>query len=120
MNAVLSIKPEYVREIIAGHKCYEYRTKVFSQSVEKVYIYASSPVSKVVGEFYPVNILIGRPADIWQMTKAYSGITEQLFEEYFEGRKVAYAISIQNLKIYDIPKTLPFRAPQSYRYIETL
>ena len=103
MNAVLSIKPEYVREIIAGHKCYEYRRKVFSRSVEKVYIYASSPVCKVVGEFYPVRILAGTPAEIWQKTFESSGITKKLFEDYFEGRNVAYAISIQNLKLYDEP-----------------
>ena len=120
MNVVLSIRPEYVAEINAGRKRFEFRKTIFKEKVEKVYIYASAPVSKVVGEFRPVDILSGAPAEIWKQTKSYSGITEQFYKEYYAGRTVAYAIVIQNLKIYDTPKNLPFHAPQSFRYIDTL
>lgn len=120
MNIILSIKPEYVSEIIAKRKRYEFRKAIFKQPVEKVYIYASSPVSKVVGEFQPVDILKGTPAEIWKRTKDFSGITESFFNQYYDGRDTAYAIVIQNLKIYDTPKELPFHAPQSFRYIEYL
>ena len=58
MNVILSIKPEYVAEIKAGRKGFEFRKTIFKEKVEKVYIYASSPVSKVVGEFQPVDILV--------------------------------------------------------------
>lgn len=57
MNVILSIKPEYVSEIIAGRKRFEFRKAVFAKSVEKVYIYASAPISKVVGEFDPIDSL---------------------------------------------------------------
>lgn len=120
MNAILSIKPEYVSEIIAGRKRFEFRKAVFAKPVEKVYIYASSPISKVVGEFQPVDILSDKPDVIWRKTRGYAGISEHLYKEYYAGRTVAYAIVIQNLIIYDIPKLLPFHAPQSYRYIEEL
>lgn len=120
MKVALSIKPEYVAEIKAGRKRFEYRKAIFKQKVEKVYIYASAPVSKVVGEFEPVDVLQGKPDDIWEKTKKFSGITEDFFYEYFAGRDVAYAIVIQNLKMYDKPKELPFHAPQSFRYIESL
>lgn len=120
MNAILSIKPEYVSEIIAGRKRYEFRKAVFARPVDKVYIYSSAPVSKVVGEFEPVKILMGDPKGIWNKTKHYSGITKKFFDEYFSGRSVAYAIEIKNLVIYDEPKVLPFHAPQSFRYIERL
>ena len=120
MNAILSIKPEYVTEIIAGRKLYEYRKAVFAQPVEKVYIYSSSPISKVVGEFQPVDILNGTPATIWKQTQKKSGITKAFYDTYFAGRQIAYAIEIKNLKIYDTPKELPFHAPQSFRYIESL
>ena len=49
MKVALSIKPEYVAEIKAGRKRFEYRKAIFKQKVEKVYIYGSAPVSKVVG-----------------------------------------------------------------------
>lgn len=48
---ILSIKPEYVTEIEARRKRFEFRKAIFKQKVGKVYIYASAPVSKVVGEF---------------------------------------------------------------------
>lgn len=120
MNAILSIKPEYVTEIIAGRKRYEYRKAVFAQPVDKVYIYASSPIRKVVGEFQPVDILSGTPVTIWEQTRKKSGITKVFYDSYFAGRQIAYAIEIKNLKIYETPKELPFHAPQSFRYVESL
>ena len=119
-NVILSIKPEYVAEIKAGRKRFEFRKAIFKEKGEKVYIYSSSPISKVVGEFQPVDILCDNPDRIWEMTRVYSGISEQFYKEYFSGRNVAYAIVIQNLKIYDTPKVLPFHAPQSFRYIDEL
>lgn len=120
MNVVLSIKPEYVAEIKAGRKCFEFRKAIFKEKVEKVYIYASSPISMVVGEFQPVDILSDKPDKIWEVTRDSAGISEQSYNDYFMGRSVAYAIVIQNLKMYDIPKHLPFHAPQSFRYVESL
>ena len=120
MNAILSIKPEFVEEIKAGKKRYEYRKSVFKQPVEKVYVYASAPVSKVIGEFQPVDVLSGEPMEIWDKTKSFSGITEKFFKEYYKGKTTAYAIVIQNFKLYKDPRMLPFQAPQSFRYIETL
>lgn len=107
-------------EIKAGRKLFEFRKAIFKQPVEKVYIYASAPVSKVVGEFQPVDIMKGTPAEVWAKTRNLSGITEKFYKEYFAGRTIAFAIVIQNLKIYDNPKDLPFHAPQSFRYIEYL
>ena len=120
MNAILSIKPEYVTEIIAGRKRFEFRKAVFARPVGKVYIYASAPVSKVVGEFQPVDVLKGAPHEVWKKTRRYSGIPQDWYDEYFNGCTTAYAIEIKNLQIYKEPKELPFRAPQSYRYIDNL
>lgn len=51
MKVILSIKPEFVEKIINGEKKFEYRRKIFKKDVEKVLIYASSPIKSVVGEF---------------------------------------------------------------------
>lgn len=120
MNAILSIKPEFVKEIVTGKKLFEYRKSVFKHPVEKVYIYASAPISKVVGEFRPVDILNGAPDEIWKRTRYSAGISEQFYDEYFAGRTEAFAIVIQNLKIYETPKELPFHAPQNFRYVESI
>ena len=120
MNAILSIKPKYVEEIKAGRKRFEFRKAVFKRPVEKVYIYASAPVSKVVGEFQPVDVLIDTPDKIWAKTRDYAGITEKFYKEYFAGKQTAYAIVIQNFVKYDKPFPLPegVKAPQSFCYID--
>jgi predicted transcriptional regulator len=122
MNAILSIKPQFIEEIVAGKKKFEYRKSVFKQPVEKVYVYASAPISKVIGEFQPVDVVTGAPGDVWKETKQFSGITKNLFDEYYKGRKTAYAFVIQNFVKYDCPVNLPegMHAPQSYCYVESL
>lgn len=122
MNAILSIKPQFIEEIVAGKKKFEYRKSVFKQPVEKVYVYASAPISKVIGEFQPVDVVTGAPGDVWKETKEFSGITKILFDEYYKGRKIAYAIVIQNFVKYDCQVNLPkgMHAPQSYCYVESL
>ena len=122
MKAILSIKPQFVEEIVAGKKKFEYRKSVFKQPVEKVYVYASAPVSRIIGEFQPVDILSGEPDIVWKQTKEFSGISEGFYKEYFRGKTTAYAIVIQNFKLYEESLPLPkgIKAPQSYLYIEKI
>jgi len=52
MKVLLSIKPKYAEMILSGEKKYEFRRAIFKKpGISKVVIYASSPVSKVIGEF---------------------------------------------------------------------
>lgn len=119
MNAILSIKPEFVAEIAAGRKGFEFRKTIFKQRVEKVYIYASSPVSRIVGEFEPVDVVKGTPEEVWKQTKTRAGISRELFDAYYKGHETAYAIVIRNYVEYKEPKRLPkgVTAPQSYCYV---
>ena len=122
MKALLSIKPEFVYEIMSGKKKYEYRKKIFKQDVESVVIYASMPVGRIVGEFTIGEIISSSPKEIWKETKEYSGISYKDYCKYFKGRKDAYAIQIKELKRYERPidpyETFDhFVPPQSYKYI---
>ena len=69
MNVILSIKPEFVEKIFSGEKQYEYRKILFKQKVDTVYIYASHPISKIVGEFKIDEILCDTPGNIWKETR---------------------------------------------------
>ena len=125
MNAILSIKPQFVEEILAGKKKYEYRKSVFKQPVEKVYIYSSAPVSRIVGEFEVAQILASTPTLVWQLTKEHSGISKHFFDIYFKGRSEGYAIEIKNLVHYEQPvnpyvRIEGFHAPQSFCYIDKI
>lgn len=61
------------------------------------------------------------PEDLWKKTKAHSGISKSFFDEYFKGRKVAYAYRLGKVKAYDTPLKLSSygvkAAPQSFIYV---
>ena len=123
MNVILSIKPCFCASIFKGLKLYEYRKKVFKHSdVDKVYVYASKPISKIVGYFTIKRIISDTPSMIWSQTHEHGGITKKQFHEYFQGHSVAHAIEIDEVvKINPInPKEVikGFTAPQNYCYLE--
>lgn len=123
MDALLSIKPEFVNEIRLGKKKYEFRKRIFQRAnVEKVIIYESAPVSKIVGEFEITKILEEKPDILWEKTKNQAGITKSFFDLYFRGKEIAIAIAFDTFEEYPEPKTLKQlglkAAPQSFIYIE--
>ncbi len=117
---IISINPEHVNNIINGTKKYEYRTKAAKKDVNKLIIYETTPIKKVVAEAEIVEVLALDPNALWEKTREYSGITKNFFDEYFKDRKVAYAYKLGKIKVYDEPKTLTefgLRvAPQSFAY----
>ena len=123
MNAILSVKPEYATKILSGEKLYEYRKTVFRRPVEKVYIYASSPVCMIVGEFQIDHILKESPKTLWDITHSESGVNKAFFFRYFKGKSKAYAIKVKDVVSYAIPLSPytvqeDFKAPQNYIYVK--
>ena len=121
MNAILSIKPQFVEEIIAGRKLFEFRKKSFKQEVNTVFVYASSPICRIVGEFKLGAILEGTPEHVWSLTADHSGITKRYYDQYFSCHKVSYALEIKSFKRYKTPinpylTIRDFHAPQSFCY----
>ncbi len=124
MIALLSVKPEFAERIFNGIKKFEYRKKVFARKdVEKIIVYASSPMKCVIGEFEFDNIILDTPSIIWEKTAVYSGINHESFFKYFSGSRKAYAICITHAIRYANPVNLQnmlpgFTPPQSFRYIK--
>ncbi|HFR4141666.1 ASCH domain-containing protein [Bacillus cereus] len=123
MKVLLSIKPEFVEEIILGNKRFEYRKNIFKRKdISSVVVYATKPYGKVVGEFEIEDIIIDNPDNIWKKTKNHSGITKSYFNHYFAGRQKGVAIQIKEFKKYEEPLDLiDFdsnlkAAPQSFCY----
>ncbi len=124
MNVILSIKPEFVEKIFSGDKKYEYRKVLFKQKVDTVYIYASRPICKIVGEFKIEEILCDTPENIWKMTKEQSGVTKKFFDKYYKGTARGVALKIKECKEYEAgvnPYSLipNFKVPQSFIYTST-
>jgi predicted transcriptional regulator len=119
---ILSIKPEYAERIINGVKKYEYRKIIARKEVNKIYIYATYPVMKIIGEVsIDGDILKGSPTAIWERTKQNSGISRSKYRLYFKGKKYAYAYPLGKITRYDSPKHLSdfglSQPPQSFVYV---
>ena len=124
MNVILSIKPCFCNSIFKRLKLYGYRKKVFKcLDVDKVYIYASKPISKIVGYFTIKRIISDTPSMIWSQTHEYGGISKKLYLDYFNSHDVAHAIEIDEVVKLDTPidpkeVIKDFTAPQNYCYLE--
>lgn len=97
MNALLSIKPEFAEKILSGQKEYEFRRTSFrdASKVEVVYLYASSPVQKIVGAFTIGDVIGDTPEELWQQFGNQSGISDKArFMKYYEGADDGYAYKI--------------------------
>lgn len=121
-TVLLSIKPEFAEKIFDGTKKYEFRKSIFKNSdVQKVIVYASSPVQKVIGEFSIVDILNDDIETIWKKTALQSGITHDFYLSYFANKEKAYAIKIGKTMRYKKARALSdFNlsfAPQSFAYL---
>ena len=118
---IISINPEHVKNIINGTKKFEYRTKVAKNDVDKIIIYETTPIKKVVAEVEIVEVLMMKPDELWNQTKEQSGITKAFFDSYFENHNVAYAYRLGKVKVYKESKTLEEfglrYAPQSFAYV---
>lgn len=124
MKVLLSIKPKYAEKIFSGEKKWEYRKKIWTQKVDKVVVYASTPTQRVVGEFEIDQILSGSPIMLWRHTLYQADITVFEFATYFEKyfQSIGYAIEIKKPIRYEKPLTLKelgvSRPPQNFMYLE--
>ena len=119
---VISINPEYVRKIISGIKKYEYRTKAAKKDIDKIIIYETKPVKKIVAEAEILEVLEMEPNELWKKTYKNSGTTKKFFDQYFENRSIAYAYKLGKIKVYEKPIELSdigiMNAPQSFMYLK--
>jgi len=124
MDVLLSIKPKYVKSIIEGEKRYEFRKAIFrNREINRIFIYSSAPVKKIVALFEISTILEDNPIVLWDQVRDHAGIEDSEFFSYFAGRSRGYAIGIENLHEFDEPidprvKNPGFVPPQSYCYLD--
>ncbi len=120
---LMPINPEYVDEILAGRKKYEYRKiKAKRNNIDKMIIYSTSPIMKVVAEVDIKEILEEDPEKLWEMTKNESGITKDFYNKYYKNKNTALAYKLGKIRIYDKPKNLDDiginYVPQSFVYLD--
>ena len=117
----MSINPEHVENILNGNKRFEYRKHASKRTPNKILIYCTAPVSKVVGEVEVLDVIQSTPSKIWNLTSNYSGISKTFFIDYYKDKTEAVAYKLGKVTVYKKPKELidfglTF-APQSYAYV---
>jgi predicted transcriptional regulator len=120
--ALLSIHPRYSDAILSGRKRVEFRRRGLSSATSHVILYATAPVSKVVGWFSVAAIESGAPAELWRRYGKVGGIDRLAFDAYYFACSLGFAIRIGAATKLHIPIDLatldPDRSPpQSFRYV---
>jgi len=121
MKVVLSIKPEFAFKIFDGTKKFEFRKSIFkNEKIKTIIVYASSPVQQVIGEFDIEEVLNHNLSTLWDLTREFSGISEEFYYEYFLNKEQGFAIKIKKTRKYRTPKCLRadfnLSPPQSFAY----
>lgn len=118
---LLSINPEHVENIFNGKKEFEFRKNSCKSPVDKIIIYETSPVMRIVGEADILEIIIDNPEIVWEKTYKKAGISKKFYNEYFQNKEKAVAYKLGNVKKYDKPLKLSEYginyAPQSFVYV---
>ncbi len=123
---LLSIKPEFAEKIMNGQKNVEFRKRCFDKCIRHVYVYASSPVRKIVGRFEVEEIEEGHPEKLWCNHHEDGGISRQDYNSYFQHRSHGYAILIKKavrlrtaISLDDVMGR-PYRPPQNYNNLDNV
>lgn len=123
-SLVLSLLPEYAEKILSGKKKYEFRKNLCRKNIDKIYLYATSPVKKVVGEAEVLEKNCMEKKRLWEHTKKWSGITAEFYEQYFQKQAYACAYKLGASLRYESPMPLETLGinfvPQSCLYINTM
>lgn len=118
---LLSIKPRYVKQIVAGKKKYEFRKFHCREDIDTIVIYATAPVKQVIGEVTLLKIIEGDIEYVWHETKGFGGILKRDYKEYYKEREIAIAYQLGKVTLYDKPKNLKdlglSYVPQSFAYL---
>ena len=125
MDAILSIKPIYANQILAGTKKVEFRKRKFKENVRRVYIYASVPIKQIVGYFTFTEMDEDTPANLWEKYKSVGGIAEKDFFNYYANNESGCALVIKTVIPFEQGKSPndfidDFVPPQSYIYFDAI
>lgn len=120
--ALFSIHPDYANALLDGTKRVEFRRMALPADVNRVVVYATSPVQRIVGFLEVAGVDQAPPGDAWRTYREVGGISKHAFDKYYTGATSAYVIHVKNpvrlatpLRLGDLGDTL--RPPQSFMYL---
>ena len=96
--ALMSIHPRYADAILAGRKAVEFRKQRLAQDIRLVVVYATSPISRIVGTFEVDDILVSTPDQLWHDYGDVGGIDKADFDAYYAGHRQAVGIVVRDAR----------------------
>jgi len=111
MDVLISIHSKYVRLIQSGEKLFEFRKSQPKKEVNKIWIYETSPTSKVIGWF---QLGIIHQGTAKELSKKCNYELSSLLD--YLGKKNGFALHIEKFNPVS-PFSLDFLAPRGFRYI---
>lgn len=120
--ALMSIHPRYAEAILAGRKQAEFRKRPLAADVDLVLIYATAPVSAIVGWFTVSGTVKTAPDGIWRCLHTVGAIGWPDFVDYYAGRAEGFAFLIEKVGRLERPISLSEikptpSTPQSFNYV---
>lgn len=120
-SVLLSIKPRWARAILNGEKEWEYRKKPPSiPPPYKVYLYATSPVQKILGEVVVDEELRDNRSVVIEMTIDDTPHTAKDINDYFGYRREYCALHIDkdSIEEYESPIIYGSHPPVNFEYVQ--
>lgn len=125
-DALISIKPVFVRRIMAGSKIVEIRRRTLRMVPgTRLWIYATRPEACLRAVARVHRVTIGSPAELWPQLQEISGISAERFFLYCKGQSTITAIFLQDverleraLSLSALRAVLPdFHPPQFFSWL---
>jgi predicted transcriptional regulator len=120
---LLSVKPRFADQIVAGTKRVEFRRVWAHEPVHWMAIYSSSPAQQIVGVVQVESVVVASPLTLWRLNGSRGGgLTKAELLSYFAGKPKGYAVMLGQVLRPQAPIepaeiVSGFRAPQSFRYL---
>lgn len=98
-EAIISIRPSFVKAILSGQKTVELRRRIPPVGIgTRLWIYATKPTAAVLGSAIIENVLRGVPDTLWSQTSGRTGIDRAAFDTYFLGANEAIGLELGNVQ----------------------
>jgi predicted transcriptional regulator len=98
---LLSIQPQFADRILQKKKTVEIRRKFSTRWLgHRINLYASAPVSSLVGEATITRIVANKPEVIWNQFHDHVGCSRLEFDLYVKGADEVYAIELDDVRPY--------------------
>ena len=98
-DAIISIKPRHVENILSGNKTVELRTRNINLPTgSRLWVYTTLPVGKVKLSTEIDFVEILSPKEMWNRYGKDICISKKEFDKYTRGRQLVAAIGLRNVK----------------------